>query len=57
MVRLAALRSDHAAILLKYYPITSITLLPPPAPKGYRADSKHYNNWIKAFNTHLYAVE
>jgi len=35
-----ALRSDHVVILLKYYPITSIALLPPPAPKGYRANNE-----------------
>ncbi len=33
------LRSDHAAILLEYYPITSIALLPPPTLKGYRANN------------------
>ncbi len=31
----AALGSDHVAILLEYYPITSIALLPPPTPKVY----------------------
>jgi len=34
------LRSDHVAILLKYYPITSIALLPPLAPKGYRTNNE-----------------
>jgi hypothetical protein len=34
-----SIASDHAALLLTIIPIDSIAIIPPPAPKGYKADT------------------
>lgn len=41
--------SDHAALTLTFYPITSLHLIPPPAPAGYNADPKLKDDWQKTF--------
>ncbi len=42
---------DHTALSLTYYPLTSVTFTPPPAPTGYVADPEHCEAWTKAFST------
>jgi len=44
-----SLGSDHATLLLDFYPNVGTTMPPPPTPKGYRADLNNCNAWIKAF--------
>jgi hypothetical protein len=41
--------SDHASLTLTFYPITSLHLIPPPAPAGYNADPKLKEDWQKQF--------
>ena len=41
--------SDHASLMLTFYPITSLHLLPPPAPAGYNTDPKLKDDWQQAF--------
>jgi hypothetical protein len=41
--------TDHASLTLPFYPITSIALLPPPAPKGYKVDATRQEAWTEAF--------
>jgi hypothetical protein len=41
--------SDHASLTLPFYPITSLHLIPPPAPAGYNADLKLKDDWQKTF--------
>ena len=43
--------TDHATLSLSIYPIDSLHLIPPPAPKGYRVDPKHRDAWLAAFTT------
>jgi hypothetical protein len=47
------LLTDHTSLTLPFYPITSIALLPPPAPKGYKVDTAHQEAWTKAFLTEI----
>jgi hypothetical protein len=47
--------SDHASLTLTFYPITSLHLLPPPAPAGYNADPKFKDDWKKTFK-HLITI-
>jgi hypothetical protein len=44
--------SDHASLTLTFYPITSLHLVPPPAPAGYNADPKLKDEWQKTFKHH-----
>jgi hypothetical protein len=39
--------TDYAALTLTFYPITSLHLIPPPAPAGYNANPKFKDNWQK----------
>ena len=41
--------TDHAVLTLTFYPITSLHLLPPPAPAGYSANPKAKEQWQKKF--------
>ena len=45
--------TDHASLTLPFYPITGITLLPPPAPKGYNVDAARQEAWTTAFLAEL----
>jgi len=40
---------DHAALSIPFYSLTSLTLIPPPTPKGYSTEPKKKDKWIKAF--------
>jgi hypothetical protein len=44
---------DHAALMLTYLPITSLKLVPPPAPRGYRVDPTKHKEWTATFTTSL----
>jgi hypothetical protein len=44
-----SLGSDHAAVTIHIYPLDSPTLIPPPAPTGYRAKDEHKDAWMKEF--------
>jgi hypothetical protein len=44
-----SLGSDHAAITIHIYPLYSPTLIPPPAPMGYRAEDKCKDAWMREF--------
>ena len=41
--------TDHATLSLTYYPLTSLTFSPPPAPTGYVADPERHDVWTTAF--------
>jgi hypothetical protein len=41
--------TDHAALTLMFYPITSLHLILPPTPAGYNADPKLKDDWQKTF--------
>jgi hypothetical protein len=41
--------SDHMALMLTFYPIDSLAVIPPPIPKGYNMDPKCRDNWMKEF--------
>jgi hypothetical protein len=43
------LLSDHASLMLTFYPITSLHLILPPAPARYNADPKLKDDWQKTF--------
>ena len=47
--------TDHASLTFSFYPITSIALLPPPAPKGYKLDAARQEAWTKAFISEMRA--
>ncbi len=44
------LLSDHAALSLPFYSLTSLTLIPPPAPRGYSPDPENKDTWMAAFS-------
>ena len=44
-----SLGSDHAAVALTIHPTTSLTLVPAPAPTGYRAKNEHKDSWMREF--------
>ena len=44
--------TNHVTLMLTFYPITSLHLLPPPAPAEYSADPKLKEDWQKAFKHH-----
>jgi hypothetical protein len=44
-----SLGSDHAALTICIHPLDSPTLIPPPAPMGYRAEDEHKDAWMKEF--------
>jgi len=39
--------------MLTFYPITSLHLIPPPAPAGYNTDPKLKDEWQKTFKLHV----
>ena len=41
--------TDHVALTLTFYPITSLHLVPPPTSAGYNANQKLKDNWQKTF--------
>jgi hypothetical protein len=45
--------TDHAALTLTYFPITSLHLMPPPAPRGYKINPTKYNKWMATFTQTL----
>jgi hypothetical protein len=51
--REVATATDHAALLFSFHPIDSLTLIPPPAPTGYRAENERKDDWIKEFRRQL----
>jgi len=48
---------DHAALLVKYYLIQSLTMQPPPMPKGYHANEDKKAEWCKAFSNQMLLVK
>jgi hypothetical protein len=44
-----SLGSDYAMLLLTFYFLSSIAMLPPPQPTGYKADKENRAEWIRAF--------
>jgi hypothetical protein len=50
MVSLAdSLGSDHVALIFEIYPLDSITIIPPPAPSGFKVDNELKDLWVKEF--------
>jgi hypothetical protein len=44
-----SLGSDNAALMFKIYPLYSITIIPPPAPSGFKVDNELKDLWVKEF--------
>jgi hypothetical protein len=45
----ALLSSDHIAVSITVYPLTSLAIIPPPRPAGYYAEDKARDAWMKEF--------
>jgi hypothetical protein len=45
--------TDHAALTLTYFPITSLHLVLPPAPRGYKIDPSKRDKWTTTFTQAL----
>ena len=41
------LGSDHATLSINIYPLTSLAILPPPQPTGYRAEDGAKDVWMR----------
>ena len=46
-----SLSSNHTTLIFHIYPENSISVIPPPAPKGYQADKDCRLKWCKAFRS------
>jgi hypothetical protein len=44
-----SLGSDHATLIFDIFPLDSITIIPPPAPSGFKVDDELKDSWVKEF--------